>query len=156
MVIKTKRKRAPNRYYKLKNKIRIHGITKSGRYGIIGYKNIEDLADSGLEKGQYRIVEYVFYYKPTRKEQLPSSHRNFEVRVRQPEGMNIHEVKEIADRKLAELTNDAMVETAQQTTIEGIDFIRYSNDSKSRWMVMDLERKQFKYPKGRQWGLIDE
>lgn len=142
-----------NKYYRVGNRLRVHGYNKKGDYRITGWENIEDLKGYNVpeKEGKYKIVEWVFNYKPT-KDDRPSSHRNWETRIQVPDGLPESDVRDMADKVLAELTNWEMVETSDVSVKEGKDIIKYSKYPDTKWMVVDTVRPQYKYPSKRRWG----
>lgn len=151
-----RRKRKINRekYYRVGNKLRVHGYNENGNYVILRWDEIETLKGYNVPEkgGKYKIVEYIFNFTPTNKKKKPSGYRNFEVRIQIPEGRTEQEVENIALEIMLELTNEACVEYGTFSHRKGVDLIRYSKYDEVNWMVVDTLRPQYRYPKKRKWG----
>ena len=140
-----------NKYYTktLKSGIkkrRIHD-SKTGR--ILRWETVEDLEEP---EGEFKIMEYSMHFIPTRKSMgnTPSSHRNWEVRIRLPysDDMDDDEITGYGREILAELTNYEMVDTSEFLfSKRGIDIVEYSKDESIKWKVIDTTRPQHRYPK---------
>jgi len=151
---KRRRKIKQNKYYRVGNKLRVHGYNKKGRWVILGFENIEDLKGYNVptKGGKFKIVEWVFNFTPTNKAKKPSGLRNFEVRVQLPEGRTDIEVENIAREIMIELCNETMVDYADIASKRGKDTIKYSKNDEINWMVVDTLRPQYRYPKKKKWG----
>lgn len=148
-----KRKKNAEKYYRVGNKLRVHGYNDAGRYVILRYDDIEDLKGYNVpaKGGKHKMVEYIFHYQTTNSQKIPSGMRNWEVRIQLPEGREEFEVREIANEVLGELTNEDMVDTSQVSKL-GKDTVRYTVDDSVQWMVIDTTRPQYKYPSKKGWG----
>ena len=150
----------PNKYRtrKLKDgKIkRIVYNEKNGR--IIRWEDADDLQTPNNE---YKIFEHVGCFKPTREtaKYTPSSHRNFEVRMRKAydENDTDQDIEQYLRDALEEITNYEMVETATfDLNKKGSDIIGYSKDKEPKYKIIDTTRPYLKYPKNSGYGTIDQ
>ena len=133
-------------------RVRIHD-SKTGR--IIGW---EDATTLDRPTGQFKIVEYVLHFKPTRKSMgyTPSSFRNWEVRIRLPDGYDEDKVEELARKALEDITNENMVEDSTMIwDKKGKDEIEYADEESFKWKIVDTIRPIYKYPKTG-WGDCDD
>jgi len=108
--------------------------------------------------GQYKILEYVLHFKPTRESMnfTPSSIRDWEVRIKVPTGYDEDYIEGEAREILADLTNENMVNDSVLTwDKKGIDEIEYSDTEIKQWKVIDTTRPQYHYPETG-WGELDE
>jgi len=147
------KKNKPDMYYKVGNRFRIHGYNDKGRWVIKRWEDIPELDGfmEDFEGGSFKRVEWVFHFRPTNRDNLPSGLRNFEVRIQLPDGRNEFEVKKIAREVLTELCNEEMVDTSISSKV-GKDTVEYSKDDKINWMVIDTIRPKYKYPRKQKWG----
>ena len=124
------------------------------------YKKWEDSDTLDTPNGEYRIIEVVINYTPTKGgKSTPSSGTNFEVRLRIPEDeYDKGELQELGEDALREQGfNDSMIESCDIDHKSGKDIIGYSDSDKTKYMIVDLTRPQFKYPKTRgTWGVLGE
>lgn len=154
------------RYYRVGDRLRVHGWGKDGRYKILRWEDVDTLEESGIgEGGHYKVVEWVFHFEPTNKDNKPSGKRNFEVRLRVPDNFSENKAQNIADDILAELMgnywregklikgkNEGIVDTSKKSK-RGKDLIKFTKETPNiEWMMIDTMRPQYKYPKNRQWG----
>jgi len=148
-------KRKGNQFYRLKNRYRVHGYNKEGKWRILRWETVpEDIREYLPEekKGMRRIIEWVINFIPTRSRGEPSSPRNWEVRLQLPDGYDEEDVKREAWEILADLTNEEMVATSRiDWTKKGTDVVEYVEEEYSRWKVVDRARPQYKYPKESEW-----
>lgn len=121
------------------------------------YKKWEDADTLDRPEGEFRIKEWVVHFKPT-KDSRPSSIRDFEVRIKLPEGdADADDIEEMAKEIMINLTNESMVDSADIAWgKKGVDTVGYSEDDDIEWMVVDVTRPQYKYPTGKQWGKYGE
>lgn len=67
------------------------------------YKKWENADTLDRPNGDYRIVEWVVHFKPT-KDSRPSSLRDFEVRIRLPEGdASVDDIEDMAKEVLTKI-----------------------------------------------------
>lgn len=128
---------------------RIHD-SKTGR--IIGWEDapyFEKEREKGV--GQFRIVEFVVNYVPT-KDDRPSSPRNWEFRIQAPEGITKKEIEEICVDIGTDLFNEAMMNTSIVNWRKvGEDVIEFSDEEYTKWRVIDNARPRYKYPTKTLW-----
>lgn len=135
-------------------KVRLYSREK-GRY-----KKWVDSDTLDMPQNEYRIMEIVINYTPTKGgKSTPSSGTNFEVRLRIPEyEYDKGELQELGEDALREQGfSDYMIESCSIDHKSGKDIIGYSDSDKTKYMIVDLTRPQFKYPKERgKWGELGE
>jgi len=124
------------------------------------YKKWEDADTLDRPEGEYRIMEIIVNYTPTKgSRSVPSSGTNFEVRLRIPEDeYDKGELQELGEDALREQGfSDYMIESCSIDHKSGKDIIGYSDSDKTKYMIVDLTRPQFKYPKRKgEWGTLGE
>jgi len=144
-----------NKYFTNKkgNKITVRD-SETGRI-----KKWLDVTDLDRPSGQFKVIEYVLHFKPTRESNkfTPSSFRDWEVRIRVPEGYDEDNVEGLARKALEDRTNENMVSDSTMTwNKRGIDTIGFSDEESYNYKIVDTVRPQYKYPKDGTWGNCDE
>ncbi len=138
-----------------KYKRRVH----DGRTGrIVRWEDVPELIPP---KGKIKILEWVRYYE-YRKGDLAYELRNFEMRLRLPDGYTLNEVESMMDDIMDELiynpetgepTHEFFTKHMQKM---GEDVIEYTDEEYIKWKVIDNARKHLKYPKDVEWGEHEE